>query len=99
MNFEFADSELIKLYTEEKGDYARLDKAVRDRFFLAMDRISAIIDFDELREWRGGRLEELKGNRQGEYSVRLGDQYRLIFTREESEEGPFLKILKIEDYH
>jgi proteic killer suppression protein len=34
---------------------------------------------DELRIPPGNRLESLKGNRAGQYSIRINDQYRLCF--------------------
>jgi proteic killer suppression protein len=35
---------------------------------------------DDLRGPRGNRLEKLKGNREGQYSIRVNDQYRICFS-------------------
>lgn len=43
----------------------------------------------------GNRLEALKGDREGQYSIRINDQWRLCFTWTEA--GPAL--VEIVDYH
>ena len=50
---------------------------------------------DDLRVPPGNRLEALKGDRRGLYSIRINDQYRLCFrwTRAGAEE------VEIVDYH
>jgi toxin HigB-1 len=47
------------------------------------------------------RYEKLQGSRgkDRERSLRLNDQWRLIVTEEADEEGRYLLIHKIEDYH
>jgi toxin HigB-1 len=36
----------------------------------------------------GNRLEALKGNRQGQYSIRINDQWRICFEWPEGPAGP-----------
>jgi proteic killer suppression protein len=43
----------------------------------------------------GNRLEMLKGDRAGQYSIRINDQYRICFTW--SDKGPM--NVEICDYH
>lgn len=43
----------------------------------------------------GNRLEALRGNRAGQHSIRLNDQYRLCFVW--TDEGP--REVEIVDYH
>lgn len=50
---------------------------------------------NDLRIPPGNRLEQLKGRRSGEYSMRINDQWRLCFHW--SLEG--VTNVKIEDYH
>lgn len=50
---------------------------------------------DELRVPPGNRLEALKGNRQGQYSIRINDQFCICF--EWTHEGP--TDVEIVDYH
>jgi toxin HigB-1 len=35
---------------------------------------------DDLRVFPGHRLEALKGNRKGQYSIRINDQWRICFV-------------------
>jgi proteic killer suppression protein len=48
-----------------------------------------------LRSPPGNRLEELKGKRAGQYSIRVNDQWRICFVW--TDEGP--KNVEITDYH
>lgn len=50
---------------------------------------------DDLRIPPGNRLEMLKGNRAGEYSIRINEQYRICFLWTPA--GP--KDVEIIDYH
>jgi proteic killer suppression protein len=44
-----------------------------------LDQLEAAAALDDMRVPPGNRLEALRGNRAGEYSVRINDQYRLCF--------------------
>jgi proteic killer suppression protein len=48
---------------------------------------------------RGFGFERLKGDRIGQYSMRLNDQFRLIFTLEGESPNKVVKIVEIVDYH
>jgi toxin HigB-1 len=45
----------------------------------------------------GNRLEGLKGDRQGQYSLRINDQWRVCFGWPEGSPGPL--NVEIVDYH
>ncbi len=49
---------------------------------LALPRIDAVATLDFLRVPPGNRLEALKGRREGTYSIRINDQWRLCFRFE-----------------
>lgn len=49
----------------------------------------------DMRAPPGNRLEQLSGNRKGQWSVRINDQYRLCFRW--TPEGP--EDVEIVDYH
>lgn len=51
--------------------------------------------FQDLRVPPANRLEALKGNRKGQYSIRINDQYRVCFVW--AEVGP--SQVEIVDYH
>lgn len=50
---------------------------------------------DDLRVSPGNRLEALHGDREGQYSIRINDRYRVCFVW--SEAGP--RDVEIVDYH
>ena len=50
---------------------------------------------EDLKVAPANRLEALKGNRKGEYSIRINDQWRITFM---FEQGNALEV-KVEDYH
>jgi len=50
---------------------------------------------EDLRVPPGNRLEQLKGDREGQHSIRINDQYRICFSW--TEQGP--KDVEVCDYH
>jgi proteic killer suppression protein len=50
---------------------------------------------EDMRMPPGNNLEKLKGDRQGQYSVRINDQYRICFTWENGD----AHAVEIVDYH
>ena len=60
-----------------------------------LDLLDSVRELDELKVPPGNRLERLVGNRIGEYSIRINDQYRICFVWSKS--GP--SNVEITDYH
>ena len=60
-----------------------------------LDQIDSAVSIDDLRIPPGNRLERLKGDREGQYSIRINEQYRICFFWEET--GP--TDVEIVDYH
>jgi proteic killer suppression protein len=50
---------------------------------------------EDLRALRGNRLEALSGDRKGQFSIRINDQYRICFNWEAK--GP--SDVEITDHH
>ena len=57
--------------------------------------IEAAEDLNDLRIPPGNRLEALKGDRSGQHSIRINDQWRIIFRWTDT--GP--EEVEIVDYH
>ena len=53
------------------------------------------VTLDDLRSPPGNRLEALKGDRKGQYSVRINDQWRICFVWTTAGPGE----VEITDYH
>ncbi|MBD3671235.1 MAG: type II toxin-antitoxin system RelE/ParE family toxin [Gammaproteobacteria bacterium] len=60
-----------------------------------LDQLDSVASMDELRIPPGNRQEALSGDRQGQYSIRINQQYRICFKWSES--GPI--DVEITDYH
>jgi len=58
-------------------------------------QLNAAETLDFLRSPPGNRLEALKGDREGQYSIRINNQFRLCFRW--TSEGP--EDVEIVDYH
>lgn len=57
--------------------------------------LDAMTSLAELAIFPGWRLEQLKGDRVGQYSIRINDQYRICFEWN----GIHLNNVEITDYH
>ena len=64
---------------------------------LKLDRLEAAIWLKDLAALPGNRFEALKGDRKGEYSIRINDQWRVCFEWPEKSPGP--TNVEIVDYH
>ncbi len=60
-----------------------------------LDQLNQAHVLEDMRAPPGNRLEGLKGDRKGEYSVRINQQYRVCFRRTQA--GP--EDVQIVDYH
>lgn len=89
----FADKE-----TERVWQRLRARKLAQDVQRAALRKLlilDAAETLDDLRVPPGNRLEKLKGNRAGSYSVRINQQWRICFRWTEA--GP--EDIEIVDYH
>jgi len=68
-------------------------------FSRVVQQIASATDLRDLYAAKGRRMEKLRGRREGQYSIRLNDQYRLIFTVIEDAFGHLIVIIEICDYH
>ena len=64
---------------------------------IRLDRLEAATSLRDLVALPGNRLEALKGDRQGQYSIRINDQWRICFEWPEGSPGPV--NVEIVDYH
>ena len=64
---------------------------------LKMDRMEAATSIKDLSALPGNRFEALKGDRKGQFSIRINNQWRICFEWPEGAKGP--SDLEIVDYH
>ena len=74
---------------------ARLPNTLWRAAWRKLDQLHRVLTLDELRVPPGNRLEALAGDRRGQHSIRINDQYRICF--EWTADGP--THVEITDYH
>jgi len=83
---EFAAGKRVKAFSG-------VERAAR----LKLDRLEAAAVLSDLAALPGSRLEALKGDRKGQYSIRVNDQWRICFEWSDDMPGP--SNVEIVDYH
>lgn len=64
---------------------------------LKLDRVEAAHTVKDLAALSGNRFEALKGDRKGQFSIRINDQWWICFEWPEKSPGPM--NVEIVDYH
>ena len=92
----FADQATTDVFNGKSTKAARtLAKDVWPVIQRKLDMVNAAATLADLRVPPGNRLEALRGNQRGRYSIRVNDQYRITFR---FEEGTAHEV-RCEDYH
>ena len=88
----FSDAETENVYRQESSKkFQAIHKAALRRL-VQLDAAASLL---QLAVIPGNRLEKLQGDREGQYSIRINDQYRVCFTWE----GKDAFDVAIVDYH
>jgi proteic killer suppression protein len=80
-----------------EGKHVPALENVRRQAEKRLDRLEAAPHLQALRGFPGNRLEALKGDRTGQYSIRINDQWRICFEWPEGALRP--SAVEIVDYH
>jgi len=92
----FADATTVELFRERNTRAARRIPQtiwrVAQRKLKALDVAARL---EDLRIPAGNRLEGLKGDQAGRYSIRINEQYRVTFRWEQGHAHE----VRVEDYH
>jgi proteic killer suppression protein len=89
----WADDEAEKLFNRQRSRRLPSDlQRVALRKLLMLDAATTL---DDLRVPPANRLEKLKGDRDGQYSIRINDQWRVCFAWREGNAHD----VEIVDYH
>ena len=89
----FRDAETEKVFRRERSK--RLPPDVQRRAHRKLLLLDAAESVGDLRVPPGNRLERLSGERAGQYSIRVNDQWRICFRWERGEAYD----VEITDYH
>lgn len=92
----FANATAEDIFDGENSKAARkLPRELHDKARRMLDLINAATRLDDLRIPPGNRLEALKGDFKGFHSVRINDQWRIVFRRLNGDAD----AVQIIDYH
>ena len=64
----------------EGGWSRKIPADMQRRVQIKLTALHAATKLEDLASQRSNRLEKLKGDRAGQYSIRINDQYRICFT-------------------
>lgn len=89
----FRDAETERLWREEPS--RRIPAKIRKAALKKLQMLNASTALNDLSVPSGNRLEHLKGDREGQHSIRVNNQYRVCF---EWRAGNAYEV-EITDYH
>lgn len=89
----FAGSETEKIYNQKFS--AKLPQSIQKRALRKLIMIDNAQNPEDLRIPPANHLEKLEGDRDGQYSIRINDQYRICFRYD----GNNFCDVEIVDYH
>jgi proteic killer suppression protein len=89
----FADKESQKLYITGKS--RKLPPDIIRQTLRKLEQINSAGRVEDLITFPGNRLEPMKGRMKGKYSIRINDQWRIVFSFSESDAFE----VEITDYH
>jgi proteic killer suppression protein len=87
------DSETEKIFRRERS--RRLPQDIQQTAYRKLRYLNNANNLDDLRIPPSNRLEKLKGDRAGQYSIRINDQWRICFVWESNDAYE----VEIVDYH
>lgn len=89
----FKDKETFDLFQERKS---RRWQSIADKALLKLDAINAAHNLRDLRIPPGNHLEALSGDRKGQHSIRINNQYRICFVWDAKDGAHGVEVV---DYH
>ena len=80
-----------------KGEFVRDFQSFATQACRRLEILEAATSLEDLRALPSNRLEALRGDRAGQYSIRINQQWRMCFKWSQGANGP--SDLEIVDYH
>lgn len=80
-----------------RGEFVREFQGFDKQGYKRLEILEAAVSLDELRMLPSNRLEALKGDRSGQFSIRINVQWRICFEWSQSASGQ--SNVSIVDYH
>jgi proteic killer suppression protein len=99
MEIKFEDKQKIALIETEDAAKTKFPISVINSCRKKLNALRAAVDERDIRNWKSFHYEKLKGDKDGMRSIRINDQWRLIFKLNDESSPPSITILEIDDYH
>jgi proteic killer suppression protein len=99
MLVDFEDDDLRRLYEEQDFRIAQVGPDLTKKFRKVVGFLVRAASEQDLWAMRSLHYEKLEGQRVGQRSLRLDQQWRLIVRSEDTEEGKTIIVIEIIDYH
>lgn len=99
MRIEYDDEDLRRLAEDADLWPRQWGRGVIVAYRKKIQLLDGAEDERDLRAMRSLNLEKLKGDRAGQYSIRLNDQFRLILTFRTEANGRVVVVIELVDYH
>ena len=99
MILSFADQETADIYNgiDSKKARKRLSNVLWEKAQMKLDMLNKAIKLEDLKAPPNNKLEKLERALAGKHSIRINDQYRIVFKWEQDKLGA--SEVKITDYH
>lgn len=98
MEVQFCDKNLALVETDHAAE-TQLPISVINSLRQKLVVIRAAPDERTLRNWKSLHYEKLKGDRSDQRSIRINNQWRLVFTIETETKPNKITVFGVEDYH
>jgi proteic killer suppression protein len=98
VNIGYGDKQLERIETDDAISL-KLSLAVIKAARRKLVVIRAAPDERTLRNWKSLHYEKLKGSRKGQHSIRLNEQWRMVFSIDVNTNPPTIIVLGFDDYH
>ena len=89
----FADKDTERVFSGRRP--RKLPSQIIDRAEAKLLILDSVVEVEDLRRPPGNRLERLKGDRAGQWSVRINQQYRICFVWKNGDAHE----VEVTDYH
>lgn len=99
MEIRFKTKKLEKQYTQSKEAFKAYGPQVAKKFIQRINILKATKSFEELYKMPGFNFHALKGNRKGEYAIKLTGFWRLIIINDGDDSFDIAKIEEVSDHY
>ena len=89
----FKSRETKKIFARQRS--RKLPQDIQQVAYRKLRMLNNAMDINDLRVPPANRLEKLKGDREGQYSIRINDQWRICFNWSDGD----VTNVEIVDYH